>query len=150
MPACPSLTPSRCLEGLAGSRGSAGGVWHGSLVWACSSAGHALPAAVLEQLVPPAASAVCTAWQAGDRGAAGGGILLAQGLARQPAGSEVAAVPAVAAALARLLPLVAADVECVASGEALPQVGGCGWGEGGRPGAQCSHTVASCGIAASL
>lgn len=114
---------SRCLKDLGGDPSSAGGAWHGGLIWACSSAGHALPAAVLEQLVTPAATAVCAAWQAGERGAAGGGILLAEGLARQPAGSEVAAMPAVAAALARLPPLVAADVERVASGEALPQVG---------------------------
>lgn len=123
-----SLTLTRrCLEGLAEDRTSVGGVWHGGLIWACSSAGHALPAAVLAELVPPAAAAVCAAWQAGDRGAAAGGLLLVEGLSRQPAGGEVASAPAVVSALAGLVPLAAADLERVASGEALPQV----WDGGG-------------------
>lgn len=77
----PALVTRRCMHGL--ESGEAGGGWLCGLVWACSEAAHSPLPAALDRLSCAGVAAVRPAWQAGDRCAAGSGILLVEGLARQ-------------------------------------------------------------------
>lgn len=75
------VTLRRSLEQL--DAGEADGTHFAGLIWSCSQGGLMLRPPALAALVGPSLAAVLPAWQAGDRGAAGGGILLVEGLSRQ-------------------------------------------------------------------